>query len=173
MREGQKSIVEQHQHQLQQQQQIQHHQAQQQQQQQQLKNDKDQLLRLQQLQEEEEELRKRSSSRDSYSNKDDDRRTDSPILNLSRKSAQDHSELSGEDDVYVSENDDDLGSTDGLNPINKPNNSKLDSNNKGHEKTADDKVNNNGNNALMSPLPSGHQVRPSVLFFSTFSYFSV
>ena len=100
---------------------------------------------------------KRSSSRDSFSK--DDR--DSPILNLSNKSThENNSDISAEDDVYVSDNEDDLGSNDeGTDassiPKSKPN---LGDVHVGHgaEKT-EDKVNNNNGNGL--PSTPGSQVR--------------
>jgi len=88
------------------------------------------------------DMNKRSSSSDSFC-KDD--RSDSPILNLSSKSANDNqSDLSADDDVYVSDNDDDLASNEEQPP--KP---RMD-----HKDLADigqrseDKVNNNGTSAL-------------------------
>ena len=99
---------------------------------------------------------KRSSSRDSFSK--DDR--DSPILNLSNKSThENNSDISAEDDVYVSDNDDDLASNDesASNPLLPKPKSMVephDTNRDGSEKT-EDKVNNNNGNGL----PSGPQVR--------------
>ena len=81
---------------------------------------------------------KRASSSDSF---DRDRDRDSPILNLSSKSAiENNSDLSADDDVYVSDNDDDLASND-----DKP---KMD---KDSDKS-EDKVNNNGTNALATQV---------------------
>ena len=113
-------------------------------------------------------LAKRSSSRDSFSK--DDR--DSPILNLSNKSAhENNSDISAEDDVYVSDNEDDLGSNDeGTDassiPKSKPN---LGDVHVGHgaEKT-EDKVNNNNGNGL--PSTPGSQVRKrqnNCIYFGT------
>merc|ERR1719510_620528 len=118
MREGQKSLAEQQQKEQQQQQQQHQHPHQ----------HPHQQPRPQQAEEV-----KRSSSSDSFSK--DDR--DSPILNLSSKSAhENNSDLSADDDVYVSDNDDDLASNE-----EKP---KMD-----NDKT-EDKVNNNGTTALPS-----------------------
>lgn len=86
-------------------------------------------------QRDENEVNKRSSSSDSFSK--DDR--DSPILNLSSK-IDNNSDLSAEDDVYVSDNDDDLAS----NEDNKPNKDK-------DSDKSEDKVNNNGTSATVSP----------------------
>merc|ERR1719412_3076428 len=87
------------------------------------------------------DLNKRSSSSDSFC-KDD--RSDSPILNLSSKSAQDnHSDLSADDDVYVSDNDDDLASNEEQPP--KP---KMDKDLADIGQRSEDKVNNNGTTAL-------------------------
>jgi len=87
------------------------------------------------------DLNKRSSSSDSFC-KDD--RSDSPILNLSSKSAHDnHSDLSADDDVYVSDNDDDLASNEGEQTTHtKP---KMDKDCDIGQRS-EDKVNNNGTN---------------------------
>ena len=106
---------------------------------------------------------KRSSSRDSFSK--DDR--DSPILNLSNKSAhENNSDISAEDDVYVSDNEDDLGSNDEASSIPK---SKPLEHEHGHglgghgtEKT-EDKVNNNNGNGL--PSTPGSQVRDNIIVY--------
>ena len=80
---------------------------------------------------------KRASSSDSFCK--DDR--DSPILNLSSKSAHENtSDLSADDDVYVSENDDDLASNEEKSKMDKDSDK------------SDDKVNNNGTSALTAPV---------------------
>ena len=105
---------------------------------------------------------KRSSSRDSFSK--DDR--DSPILNLSNKSThENNSDISAEDDVYVSDNDDDLASNDesASNPLLPKPKSMVephDTTREGTDKT-EDKVNNNNGNGL----PSGPQVRKNSTHF--------
>ncbi len=80
--------------------------------------------------------KQRSSSSDSFSK--DDR--DSPILNLSsHKSAsqqENGSDLSADDDVYVSDNDDDLASNEDKPKVDKDSD------------RSEDKVNNNGTSAL-------------------------
>ena len=83
---------------------------------------------------------KRSSSSDSFSK--DDR--DSPILNLSSKH-DNNSDLSGDDDVYVSDNDDDLASNE-----DKSGSNKIDITDK-----SEDKVNNNGTSAVPTQGPGG------------------
>merc|ERR1711953_1228517 len=91
------------------------------------------------------EENKRSSSSDSFSK--DDR--DSPILNLSAKH-DNNSDLSGDDDVYVSDNDiDDLASNEG------------DKSNKSQNDKSEDKVNNNGTSAL--PVTQGGLPSPGLL----------
>ena len=109
-------------------------------------------------------LAKRSSSRDSFSK--DDR--DSPILNLSNKSAhENNSDISAEDDVYVSDNEDDLGSNDEASSI--PKSKPLEHEHGTHglgghgtEKT-EDKVNNNNGNGL--PSTPGSQVRDNIIVY--------
>ena len=57
-----------------------------------------------------------------------------------------HSDLSADDDVYVSDNDDDLASNEGLEPG--PPKPKMDKDLTDIGERSEDKVNNNGTNAL-------------------------
>ena len=91
-------------------------------------------------QEEINKQQQRSSSSDSFSK--DDR--DSPILNLSSKHDMNNSDLSGDDDVYVSDNDDeDLASNEDTKKIGQD-----------HGDKSEDKVNNNGTSAVPSQVNS-------------------